>query len=88
MAEQLATVVPLVFGAAISPTVLTVLGIVLVIVLLVVWVPLVFYAIARRPASRALGRLGDFVNNYSRAISFVVCFGFAIFLGVKGLRGR
>lgn len=50
-------------------------------------VPFLFYAIARRPASRALGRLGDLVKNHSRAISFVVCFGFAIFLRVKGLRG-
>lgn len=63
-----------------------ILGIALAITGVALWVPLLPDVLAPRTADRVLGGMHRFMTVHQRAITVVVCFGFAAYLGLKGAR--
>lgn len=49
------------------------------------WVPLVLTLLAPGVAGRVLGGLDGFLTAHQRAVTVVICFGFAVLLAVKGI---
>ncbi|MGZ5341211.1 MAG: GAP family protein, partial [Solirubrobacterales bacterium] len=66
---------------------LLVLAAVIAVTLIPVLVPVLAYGIAPGPASRVLGRLGDWVEGHRRTISITLLLGFGLYLTLKGLIG-
>lgn len=60
-------------------------ALVLVITLATVLMPLAILALAPRASARLLGALGNWMQSHHRAITVAVCFGFGIFLLIRGL---
>jgi hypothetical protein len=50
------------------------------------WVPVLLDSVAPTSAGRVLGRLNDFLARHQKAVSVTVCFVFAAYLVVKGVR--
>ena len=59
-------------------------GLVLLISLMPVYVPPLAATVLGDPALRTMRRLDDFLARHSRAIGAIVCFGFAVLLGLEG----
>jgi threonine/homoserine/homoserine lactone efflux protein len=61
------------------------LAIVIAIAMLPATLPLALYSVSPKRAGTALGRLNGFLGRHSNAVTVVVCFGFGIYLLVKGV---
>ena len=55
------------------------------ITLMPVYLPPLAGTLIGAPAMRTMRRLDEFLARHSRAIAAIVCFGFAILLGIDGI---
>ena len=54
--------------------------------MLIIWVPLLLFTVAPGAAHRILDPINALMTRNQRTITIVVCFVFAVYLGVKGSR--